>query len=362
MVSNGKTAVITGITGQDGFYLTRHLLQLGYRVVGAVRGTSNPSDLRLRTLRGSPNLHLVHGDVTDLSSIQNIVSKFRPDEFYHLAAQSHVALSWEYPVTTAQITGLGVLNCLEAIRQTKPECRFYQAGSSEQFGNALPDGSEQVYLPGIGYKGMGVRPELGSVKLSERSPMHPESPYAVAKVFGHDMAACYRRSFDMFAVTGILFNHESPLRGEKFVTRKITSNLARIKWGLQETIELGNMDACRDWGFSDDYVKAMHLMLQTDEPDDFVIATGQTHSVRKFYEAACRWFELDPDEVLVINPKFMRPKDIDVLIGDASKARDLLGWEPSCNFDQLVDKMCRYDYHLQSPDQEFARRADEFVG
>ena len=356
-----KTAVISGITGQDGYYLTNHLLQLGYRVVGIVRRTSNANDIRLRILKGSPNLNLVNGDVTDLSSIQSIVFKFKPHEFYHLAAQSHVALSWQYPVTTAEITGLGVLNCLEALRQVKPDCRFYQAGSSEQFGNSLPNGGEKFYIPGVGYRGTGARPELGSIKLNELSTMAPESPYAVAKCFGYNITTCYRRSFDMFAVTGILFNHESPLRGENFVTRKITSNLARIKWGLQDKVELGNMDACRDWGFSGDYVRAMHLMLQTDEPDDFVIATGQTHSVRKFFSACCNWFELDPEQVLAINPAFMRPKDIDVLIGDATKAQEVLGWKPSCDFDQLVDKMCKYDYHLQSPDPSYARRADEFV-
>jgi GDPmannose 4,6-dehydratase len=278
--------------------------------------------------------------------MQAVVSKFMPDEFYHLAAQSHVALSWEYPVSTADITGLGVLNCLEAIRQTKPDCKFYQAGSSEQFGNSLPSSG----------------PRSGDHKLSELSTMAPESPYAVAKVFGFNMTACYRRSFDMFAVTGILFNHESPLRGENFVTRKITSQLARIKWGLQDKIQLGNMDACRDWGFAGDYVKAMHLMLQADSPDDFVIATGSTNSVRSFYEAVCRWFELDPEEVLEINPAFMRPKDIDVLLGDPSKARDILGWKPECDFDELVDKMCQYDNHLQSPDPTYFRKADEFVG
>jgi len=361
-MNESKTAIITGITGQDGFYLTRHLLNLGYRVVGVIRRTSTPSDTRLRTLKGSPNLHLVHGDVTDMASIQAIVSKFRPDEFYHLAAQSHVALSWEYPVATAEITGLGVLNCLEAIRQVKPDCKFYQAGSSEQFGNSLPKGNEVLYVPGVGYRGTGATVKPGDVMLNEYSLMQPESPYAVAKVFGFNMTACYRRSFDMFAVTGILFNHESPLRGENFVTRKITSHLARIKWGLQDKIELGNMDACRDWGFSGDYIKAMHLMLQVDEPDDFVIATGRTNSVRKFFETACDWFELDPAEVLEINPAFMRPKDIDVLIGDSRKAQDLLGWELECNFEQLVDKMCSYDYHLQSPDPDYFKRADEFVG
>lgn len=359
--SNGRTAVLTGVTGQDGYYLTRHLLMLGYRVVGVQRRTSLPTDARLSTLRGSPNFVLVHGDLTDLSSLQDIVRKFRPDEFYNLGAQSHVALSWEYPIATANITGLGVLNCLEALRKEKPDCRFYQAGSSEQFGNSLPDGSEKVYIPGVGERGMGVRPEVGTVKLNERSPMEPESPYAVAKVFGHAMTRCYRRSFDMFAVTGVLFNHESPVRGEQFVTRKITSHLARIKWGLQDTIELGNMDAYRDWGFAGDYVKAMHLMLQTDEPDDYLVATGETHQVREFFEKCCAWFDLDPDKILVINPAFMRPKDIDVLLGDPRRTEDLLGWKRECDFDQLVEKMCQHDYHRQSPDPAYARRADEFL-
>ena len=334
-----KTAIITGVSGQDGFYLSKYLLGLNYRVVGVIRRTSNPSDIRLRTLKGSPNFHLVNGDVTDISSIQNIIRKFQPDEFYNLGAQSHVALSWQYPTTTAEITGMGVLNCLEAIHQAKPDCKFYQAGSSEQFGNSLSKGN----------------------KLNETSSMWPESPYAVAKVFGHNMTACYRRSFDMFAVAGILFNHESPLRGDNFVTRKITSQLARIHWGLQRNIELGNMDACRDWGFSGDYIKAMHSMLQYESPEDFVIATGQTHSVRKFFESCCAWFDLEPGDVLVINKSLMRPKDIDVLIGDASKANELLGWKPECNFDQLVEKMCQYDFHLQSPNPDTFKKADEFI-
>jgi GDPmannose 4,6-dehydratase len=361
LVQESKTAVITGITGQDGFYLARLLLAKGYRVVGLVRRTSTPNDERLRTLRGSPNLNLIHGDITDISSIQKAVKLYQPDEFYHLAAQSHVALSWEYPLMTSEVTGIGTLNCLEAIRQEKPDCRFYFAGSSEQFGNSLPDGSEKVYIPGVGYRGMGVRQEVGETKLNERSPMEPESPYAAAKVFGFNQTRVYRRSFDMFATGGILFNHESPLRGENFVTRKITRNLARIKWGLQEKIQLGNMDAYRDWGFAGDYVNAMWLMLQQDEPDDFVIATGETHQVREFFEKCCAFFDLAPEEVLEINPAFMRPKDVDVLIGDASKSRDLLGWELECSFDQLVEKMCQYDYHKQAPDPTVFRRADEFL-
>lgn len=331
-----KTAIISGCTGQDGFYLSHHLLKLGYYVVGMRRRTSMPTDSRLRTLRGSPNFVLIDGDVTDISSIQNALSNFEPDEFYHLAAQSHVAMSWQYPLTTAEITGIGVLNCLEAIRQQNPETRFYFAGSSEQFGNS------------------------GGI-LNEVSTMAPESPYAAAKVFGYNITQVYRRSFNMFATCGILFNHESPLRGEEFVTRKITSNLARVKWGLQECVELGNMDAKRDWGFAGDYVRAMHAMLQLETPDDFVVATGQTHSVRKFFDACCKWFELDPEKVYRINPAFKRPKDVEVLLGDSSKARKMLDWYPRCDFDQLVDKMCRYDYHLQSPDSTFVRKADEFL-
>lgn len=338
---NSKTCIITGVTGQDGFYLTHYLLGLGYRVVGLVRRTSLPTDSRLRTLRGSPNFHLVHGDVTDIASIQVAVRNFKPDEFYHLAAQSHVAMSWEYPLATSEITGMGVLNCLEALRQEVPECKFYFAGSSEQFGNPIQEGKVKA--------------------LNEDVPMEPESPYAAAKVFGYNTTRVYRRSFDMFATCGILFNHESPVRGEEFVTRKITSNLARVCWGLQEYVELGNMDACRDWGFAGDYVRAMHAMLQHDTPDDFVIATGKTYSVKKFFDGCCDWFGLDPEKVYRVNPKFMRPKDVEVLLGDSSKAREALNWEPTCDFDSLVDKMCRYDYHLQSPDPEVVRKADEFL-
>jgi GDPmannose 4,6-dehydratase len=345
-----KTAIITGITGQDGFYLAHYLLEQGYRVVGLVRRTSLPTHTRLRILRGSPNLHIVHGDVTDITSIQKVIREFRPDEFYHLAAQSHVALSWEYPLATADITGMGVLNCLEAVRQEKSDCRFYFAGSSEQFGNSIkPEYHDAVYMPD-GYR-----------SLNENSPMEPESPYAASKVFGYNITRVYRRSFDMFASCGILFNHESPVRGEEFVTRKITSSLARVKWGLQDCVELGNMDACRDWGFAGDYVCAMHAMLQHDEPDDFVIATGRTNSVREFFIACCNWFDLDPDVVYKINPKYMRPKDVEVLLGDSSKAQEMLSWKPECDFAQLVDKMCKYDYHLQSPDPSFVRKSDEYL-
>lgn len=336
-----KTAIITGVTGQDGYYLSRHLLALNYRVVGMQRRTSTSNKARLRTLMGSPNFHLVDGDVTDLSSMQNIVAQFQPSEFYNLAAQSHVALSWKYPETTSQITGFGVLNCLEAIRQIKPDCKFYQAGSSEQFGNPIFNGKMPI--------------------LNEESPMDPESPYAAAKVYGYNMSQIYRRSYGIFASTGILFNHESAMRGEEFVTRKITIGLARVKWGLQEFVELGNIDACRDWGWAADYVKAMHLILQHNISDDFVIATGETHSVKEFFNACCEWFKLNPDSVYKFNPIFKRPKDVEILLGDASKAQNVLGWKPECNFKQLVDKMCQHDYHAQSPDPAFYRKVDEFI-
>jgi len=337
-----KTAIITGITGQDGFYLAHYLLSLGYRVVGIVRRTSLPTVARLKTLMGSPNLHLIHGDITDASSIQHAIRTFKPDEFYHLAAQSHVAMSWEYPLATSKITGLGVLNCLESIRLEKPDCRFYFAGSSEQFGNTGVNGTNVTYL-------------------NEDSPMHPESPYAAAKVYGFNMTQVYRKSFNMFTTCGILFNHESPLRGEEFVTRKITSGLAKVHWGLQEFVELGNMTACRDWGFAGDYVKAMHAMLQHDKPDDFVIATGVTCSVQSFFNASCEFFKLDPVKVYRPNPKFMRPKDVQGLLGDSRKAQIVLQWKPKCTFDELVNKMCQYDLYQQSPDPAFLRRADEFL-
>jgi GDPmannose 4,6-dehydratase len=345
-----KTAVITGITGQDGFYLAHHLLQLGYRVVGVQRRTSMPSDERLRTLRCSPNLVLVDGDITDPGSLQYIVRTFQPDEFYNLAAMSHVGMSWKYPRMTAEATGIGVLNCLEALRLEKPDCHFYQAGSSEQFGNAIREHHNEA-------KGSSRR----FVALNEMSAMEPESPYAAAKCYGHDIVQVYRRSYDMHASCGILFNHESPLRGEAFVTRKITRALARIRHGLDTHIPLGNTSACRDWGFAGDYVKAMHLMLQQDQPDDYVIATGETHSVQDFLETACRFFGVDPEEVLKIDDQYKRPKDVEVLLGDASKAERELGWTREKSFEDLVNVMCEHDLRYYSPDPEFQGRSDEYL-
>ena len=358
-VFNGRTGVITGISGQDGHYLAHHLLHLGYRVVGVMRRTSTPNDERLRTLKGSPNLVLVDGDVTDVTSLQDIVRTFQPDEFFNLAAMSHVGLSWKYPLMTVETTGMGVLNCLEAIRKEKPDCRFYQAGSSEQFGNSI---DKTKGLPWTVRSKMGLSTMMGGGNcLNENSPMEPESPYAAAKCFGHDIVNVYRNSYGIHASVGILFNHESPLRGETFVTRKITRALARIYHGLQEKISLGNISAKRDWGFSGDYCDAMRLMLQQDSPDDYVIASGEAYSVREFLEHACKFFKLNPDDILEIDEKYKRPSDIECLIGDSSKAKDVLGWKPKKSFKDLVDLMCQHDKYYYSPKEEDRRRADEFL-
>lgn len=332
-------AVITGVTGQDGFYLTRLLLGKGYQVIGVRRRTSLPTDRRLAQFRGTPNFVLVDGDVTDQGSIEQIVGDFKPTEFYHLAAQSHVQRSWDYPSTTAQTTGLGTLNCLEAIRRTYPQCRFYFAGSSEQFGNAAEGGGS----------------------LDENSPMVPESPYAAAKVFGYNITQVYRRSYKMFAACGILFNHESPMRGEEFVTRRITMGLARIKHGLQTKLTLGNLAAKRDWGFAGDYVEAMWKMLQIDHPMDFVVATGETHSVQDFVDFACEFYKLDPKEVITTDPKLFRPKDVNVLIGNPRLARKQLQWEAKTRFTDLVNAMCQYDLYHTSPNPALRATAEDLL-
>ena len=336
MKRNKKTAVITGVTGQDGAYLTSYLLSLNYKVIGVNRRTSLPTTNRLKLLINNKNLKIVSGDVTDLSSLQYIANEFKPDEWYHLAAQSHVQESWRTPISTCDITGMGTLNCLEAIRKFIPLCKFYFAGSSEQFGNT------------------------GGL-LNENSTMSPESPYAAAKVFGYNITQVYRRSYDLFASSGILFNHESPLRGEKFVTRKITSELAKIKWGIKSHIRLGNIYSKRDWGFAKDYCVAMQKILQHDNPDDFVIATGKTHSVEEFLQIACNYFSLDVSKILVIDSDLVRPKDVDVLIGDSSKAKNTLNWNTEVSFEELVTKMCKYDYFMQSPHRDMHKIADNIM-
>lgn len=336
-----KTALVSGCGGMDGFYLSHLLLQKGYRVVGILRRSANANDKRLGTLRGSPNFHLVYGDITDASSINRVVAEFMPDEFYHLAANSFVGCSWNSPNHVLETNVLGTVNCLEALRQYKKDCRFYFAGSSEMYGDY-------------------VKRRGGNVLLDEDSPMIAASPYGVSKVAGYQMTKVYRESYDMFATCGILFNHSAPLRGEEFFTRKVTSNLSRIYWGLQDKLVLGNLDAKRDEGYSGDYVNAMYAMLQYQQPEDFVIATGKTHSCREWLTTCQSIFELS-DRNVTISDHLKRPNEINVLIGDASKARNLLKWEPHCDFTQLAYKMCDYDLHAQSPKASYKQRMDELI-
>lgn len=337
-----KTAIITGIGGMDGFYLAKFLLFKGYKVVGILRRSANQNDKRLHTLQGSPNLHLVYGDVTDASSISSIVEKFHPHEFYHLAANSFVGCSWQSPNHVFDTNAIGTVNCLEAIRQYSKECRFYFAGSSEMYGDHV--------------KRVG-----GNVVLDENSPMIAASPYGVSKVAGYQMSKVYRESYDMFTACGILFNHSAPLRGEEFFTRKVTSQLAKISWKKQELLILGNLDAKRDEGFSADYVEAMWLMLQHNIPDDFVIATGETHSCMEWLEHSLSYFKLTKKCVAHQGDGLMRPNEINVLIGNADKAHSILNWRPSVTYSELNKKMCDYDFHLQSSDPAFIRKADEFL-
>jgi GDPmannose 4,6-dehydratase len=312
-----NTALITGITGQDGTYLAELLLSKGYKVYGLVRGQNNP---RLAVVeRLIPGLEFVEGDLLDQSSLIAALELCQPTEVYNLGAISFVGLSFKQAVLTGEITGLGVVRMLEAIRSVNPKIRFYQASSSEMFG------------------------KVRESPQTERTAFHPRSPYGVAKVYGHYITVNYRESYDMFCCSGILFNHEGPRRGLEFVTRKITNGVARIKLGLQQQLALGNLDAERDWGFAGDYVEAMYLMLQQDEPDDFVIATGEKHSVREFIELAFAHAGLDWKEHVVSDPRFMRPAEVDYLIGDASKARAKLGWRPTTTFEELTRMMVDAD-------------------
>ena len=329
--------LIDGITGQDGFYLAQYLLNRGCDITGVVRRTSLPTNARLENLKPAGALKIVDGDVTDLASLTQILGDLQPDHYYHLAAASHVGQSWKCPVANSQITGLGTLNALEAVRIASPKTRFYFAGSSEQFGNTLDNGGA----------------------LNEQSPMSPESPYAVSKVFGYHMTGVYRRSYGLHASAGILFNHESFARGEEFVSRKITMSLARIKHRVQDKVRLGNVDSKRDWGHARDYVRAMVLMLEQDIPDDYVIATGSTHSVWDFLTEACKFFDLDPHKVLEIDPALIRPKDVNVLLGDPHKARKKLGWAPEITFEELVREMCLFDLYHCHPDPAQRAKAVE---
>ena len=333
-----KKAIVTGVTGQDGAYLAELLLNKGYEVYGTYRRTASVNFWRMDELgiKDHDNLFLVDYDLTDASSSIRVVSEIQPDEIYNLAAQSFVGVSFEQPLATAHITGLGPVHLLEAIRIVNPKIRFYQASTSEMFG------------------------EVQAIPQVESTPFYPRSPYGVAKLYAHWMLINYRESYDIFGCSGILFNHESPLRGQEFVTRKITNSVARIKLGLQNCIELGNMDAKRDWGFAKEYVEGMYLMLQADKPDTYVLATNRTETVRDFVRLAFKAIDIelefkgvDEDEVAVdvatgktlvkVNPKFYRPAEVELLIGDPQKAKDDLGWEPKTTLEELCAMMVKED-------------------
>ena len=333
-----KKAIVTGITGQDGAYLTELLLEKGYEVYGTYRRTSSVNFWRLEELgvQNHENLHLIEYDLTDQANSIRMVMEIQPDEIYNLAAQSFVGVSFEQPIATAHITGLGCTHLLEAIRIVNPKIKFYQASTSEMFG------------------------DVQEIPQKETTPFWPRSPYGAAKMYAHWMVVNYRESYNMFACSGILFNHESPLRGLEFVTRKITDSVAKIKLGKLEYMELGNMDAKRDWGFAKDYIEGMYLMLQADKPDTFVLATNRTETVRDFVKMAFKAVNIElefkgdaEDEVAInkatgevvvkVNPKFYRPAEVDLLIGDPQKAKDVLGWEPKCNLEELCSMMVEAD-------------------
>lgn len=335
-----STAIITGITGQDGAYLAELLLNKGYIVFGAYRRTASTNFWRIEELgiQSHSNLHLIEYDLTDLGSSIRLLETAQADEVYNLAAQSFVGVSFDQPHATAQITGIGALNLLEAIRIVNPKIRFYQASTSEMFGKVM------------------------EIPQTEATPFYPRSPYGVAKLYAHWTTINYRESYDIFGACGILFNHESPLRGLEFVTRKITSSIAKIKLGHLDVLDLGNLDAKRDWGFAKDYVDGMYKMLQVDEPDTFVLATNRTETVRDFVSMSCKvagidieWKGTGENEVAInlatgkvivcVNPKFHRPAEVDILIGNPEKAKDILGWEPSTTLEELCTMMVEVDLH-----------------
>jgi GDPmannose 4,6-dehydratase len=315
-----KRALITGITGQDGSYLAEFLLERGYEVIGMIRRSSTVNFERINHIQD--RLTLVSGDLLDEASMINLLREHRPTEIYNLAAQSFVQTSWTQPVFTGESTALGVTRMLDAIRIVDPDVRFYQASSSEMFGKVV------------------------EVPQRESTPFYPRSPYGVAKVYGHWITVNYRESYGMHANSGILFNHESPRRGLEFAPRKIAHGVARIKLGLDKDLRLGNLEAQRDWGFAGDYVKAMWLMLQQDQPGDYVVATGQTQSVRRFCELAFGHVGLDYRDYVVLDERFMRPAEVDLLVGDPSKAREVLGWQPETSFEELVRMMVEADIAL----------------
>jgi len=310
-------ALITGITGQDGSYLAEFLLEKGYEVYGIVRRSSLEKFDRIEAI--TEKIRFVEGDLTDQSSLDQALQQLKPDELYNLAAQSFVPVSWNQPVLTADVTGLGALRVMEAIRKHSPQTKFLQASSSEMFGKVLE------------------KPQ------TEKTPFHPRSPYGVAKVFGHHITVNYRESYGIYACSSICFNHESPRRGSEFVTRKVTQTVAKIKLGVADKLKMGNIDAQRDWGFAGDYIQAMWLMLQQPHADDYVIATGETHSVQELLELAFSRAGLDWKKYVEIDPKLVRPAEVDYLCGDASKAKKVLGWTPQVNFKQLVEMMVDAD-------------------
>jgi len=315
-----KKALITGITGQDGSYLAELLIAKGYEVYGMVRRSSTENFGRIEHIRDK--IKLLQADLLDEFSIISAVKESNPDEIYNLAAQSFVPTSWDQPVLTGEFTALGVTRILEAIRHVNKQIRFYQASSSEMFGKVM------------------------EVPQKETTPFYPRSPYGVAKVYGHYITVNYRESYDIFASSGILFNHESPRRGLEFVTRKVTYNAVKIKLGLGDSISLGNLDAKRDWGFAGDYVEAMYLMLQQEKPDNYVIATGETHTVEELVKTAFDYLNLDWKKYVKIDPKFIRPAEVELLIGDSAKAKNELGWSPKYSFEELVKMMVDADYKL----------------
>jgi GDPmannose 4,6-dehydratase len=315
-----KKALITGITGQDGSYLAEFLLEKGYEVTGMVRRSSTERFHRIEHIKDKINIQ--QADLLDQYSIIKLLEAVQPDEIYNLAAMSFVPTSWNQPVLTAEFTAIGVTRMLEAIHAVDRKIKFYQASSSEMFG------------------------KVREVPQSEKTPFYPRSPYGVAKVYGHWITVNYRESYDIFGVSGILFNHESPRRGLEFVTRKVTYNAARIKLGQEKELRMGNLDSKRDWGYAADYVKAMWMMLQQPRPEDFVIATGETHSVKELVEVAFSYLELDYRDFVVVDERFIRPAEVDLLVGDSSKAREILGWKPEVNFEGLVKVMVDADMEL----------------
>ncbi|MCL5808237.1 MAG: GDP-mannose 4,6-dehydratase [Deltaproteobacteria bacterium] len=321
-----KKALITGITGQDGSYLAEFLLAKGYEIHGLIRRASTFNTDRIDHLYKDfhdpkARVYLHYGDLSVSGQLTDLLQEIRPDEIYHLGAQSHVRVSFDMPEYTGDVTGLGTIRLLEAVRKAEVKARFYQASSSEMFGAAPPP-------------------------QGEATPFQPQSPYAAAKVYAYYVVRNYRDAYKLFATNGILFNHESPRRGETFVTRKITRAAARIKLGLQEKLFLGNLEAKRDWGFAGDYVEAMWLILQQDSPDDYVIATGETHSVREFAEKVFAKLDLDYQKHVAIDPRYFRPTEVDVLLGDAAKARRILGWQPKVGFEELIDMMVAADLEI----------------